>query len=168
MDYDLSATKINISDCRMLNLALGVHIWGDYRIIGNSLQPLFQGIQRNYMQINKPSAAFGQGGGGVHVYHFNPDQATDLEISNNKIDVEGTKNVYNEVKNITFFPNPAKDNITFSDFVNKVTVLDMYGKTIKDIIINGTYLDTSNFKKGIYYLKIDSNKTEQNLKLIIE
>jgi len=55
-----------------------------------------------------------------------------------------------KLKNI--FPNPAKDNLNFSEEVSNVTITDLSGRIVKQIPTSGKTVDVSKLAKGIYII----------------
>jgi len=68
----------------------------------------------------------------------------------------------NKIETIRIYPNPAKDNITIetnSDKEQRIEIIDLVGQTVyTNIINNKETINTSAFAKGVYILKIYSNK----------
>lgn len=72
---------------------------------------------------------------------------------------------------IALHPNPAKDKLYFNNLTSiaNIEVLSIDGKTIlqKNILQNKSYLNVSNLKKGLYYLKfIDKENVSSVSKFI--
>lgn len=75
----------------------------------------------------------------------------------------------------TFYPNPAKNQVTISGVSNGITdliLLDSLGKQLKKITfdINGDFkknLDLSYLKDGVYMLKVITN-SEEILKKVVK
>ncbi len=78
-------------------------------------------------------------------------------LSASEFDVSNNNNV--------FYPNPAKDTITFTEPVQSVSVFDMTGKLIAVILANDTVVDVSKLSKGFYVLKVTTQKGENSYKL---
>jgi hypothetical protein len=59
---------------------------------------------------------------------------------------------------ITIFPNPVSAILTINSMqqINAITVLDIFGKKMKDITLNANQatLDLSDFSIGVYFLKV--------------
>jgi Secretion system C-terminal sorting domain/FG-GAP-like repeat len=71
---------------------------------------------------------------------------------------------------VTFFPNPAKDIVTFksSENIDKITIYNLLGQEFfsKEINSNETTVDVSNFSNGTYIAKMTSNGKTESLKLV--
>ena len=72
---------------------------------------------------------------------------------------------------ISIYPNPAKDSFTINNngnfAINKITIYDVLGKVVYQANAVGNSIDTSNFKTGLYLVKIDSNSNSITKKLIV-
>jgi hypothetical protein len=72
------------------------------------------------------------------------------------------------------YPNPAKDVLTINTSafpLQHVSIFDVAGKTIKEIKVNNvdlTTVDVSDLSKGIYLVKLTSNKATTVKKIIIK
>jgi Leucine-rich repeat (LRR) protein len=69
---------------------------------------------------------------------------------------------------ISFSPNPAQNEIVFSSIVNSVTIYDLNGRLIKRSIVNGSNIDISDCKQGLYIINIESEDGFFSSKLIVE
>ena len=69
---------------------------------------------------------------------------------------------YSKTEAIRVYPNPAKDNLTIETNSNtdqKIEILNLFGQTIyKTYIYRKSIINTSAFAKGIYILKLSSDK----------
>jgi hypothetical protein len=85
----------------------------------------------------------------------------------------------NNINNLTLYPNPASENMTIefnsvSSTTIKIELLDVTGKVIKNVNANnviGDYkysMNTSDLAKGIYFLKISSDKSIETKKVIVD
>lgn len=88
-------------------------------------------------------------------------------------DVSNYKN--GNKKSLKIYPNPAKD-VIYIDFLNfnkeniQLSIYDIFGKTIYQNNIlnkNNISLNTSQFTKGIYFIKINSNSYHSVNKIVI-
>ncbi|WP_309608660.1 T9SS type A sorting domain-containing protein [Flavobacterium sp.] len=80
--------------------------------------------------------------------------------------------------NVKIYPNPALNEITisFSEILNpdvKVKIIDLLGRTsfsgnYENTITNDIKIDVSNFEKGNYIIKIESNDEYVTKKIIVE
>lgn len=78
--------------------------------------------------------------------------------------------VYNlNSENIILYPNPARDFITFNTtdiLIENISVFDINNREVTPAIINNKIIDISNLKKGIYFLKIKTQNTTINKKVL--
>jgi hypothetical protein len=86
----------------------------------------------------------------------------------------GIAQLYSDT-HISISPNPAKDIVTISDNEMykemQVSIFDVQGKKIADYKFqkqNPINLDVSNFSKGIYFVKIKTEKSVETKKLAIQ
>jgi len=75
--------------------------------------------------------------------------------------------VSEKVQKINFYPNPAKDFISFNSKINQVTIYDLQGHEVLNVL-NPTKIDVRNLKSGIYILNAKASNEVFNSKLIIE
>ena len=61
-----------------------------------------------------------------------------------------------EAESISFFPNPTKSEITFSQAIEKVEVIDLTGKTILTFS-NVRTINIESLPAGVYYLRLTNN-----------
>lgn len=77
----------------------------------------------------------------------------------------------NVLSDLSIYPNPTSENITIKGLNNRnvnLEIYDMLGKSVLSKKINTTELiNVSEFRKGIYLLKIDSAGKTKTQKLII-
>lgn len=81
-------------------------------------------------------------------------------LSATKFDISNNSNV--------FYPNPAKNTITFTEPVQSVSVYDMTGKLIAVFLANDTVVNVSKLSKGFYVLNVTTPKGVSNYKLYKE
>jgi len=85
----------------------------------------------------------------------------------------------NSEENLTIYPNPVKDKINFSfanigqDNLFDLTIYDLSGREIlskKAQFVNGNYtitIDNTNYKSGIYFVRLKSDSILMNKKIVI-
>ncbi|MBQ2396042.1 MAG: leucine-rich repeat domain-containing protein [Bacteroidales bacterium] len=72
-----------------------------------------------------------------------------------------------ETESISFFPNPTKSEITFSQAIEKVEVIDLIGKTILTFT-NAKTINIESLPAGVYYLRLTNNDKTIMQKVIKE
>jgi hypothetical protein len=82
----------------------------------------------------------------------------------------GINTINNAESNISVFPNPTQDYLSFSnkEILDNVTVYDLNGRAIKTYQNVSKGIDVSFLEKGIYLVKINTNEQIQTLKFIKE
>ncbi len=88
--------------------------------------------------------------------------------------LSNSQNIKNNIiNNKTFvYPNPAHNQIIIENkeaFSGKIQILDITGKTVKQIIANKKLLQTidiNNLQSGIYFLQLQRNDTIETIKFI--
>ncbi|MBQ2375377.1 MAG: leucine-rich repeat domain-containing protein [Bacteroidales bacterium] len=70
-----------------------------------------------------------------------------------------------EVENLSFFPNPTKSKITFSQTIENIEVIDLTGKTILTFS-NAKTIDIDALPSGTYYLRLTDNEKTTLRKVI--
>lgn len=63
-------------------------------------------------------------------------------------------------KEISLFPNPAKENITFSEEISNIKITDLSGKIIKQISNSEKSINVSKLVKGTYIITATSKSGE--------
>ena len=72
-----------------------------------------------------------------------------------------------ETESISFFPNPTKSEITFSQAIEKVEVIDLTGKAILTFT-NAKTINVESLPSGAYYLRLTNNDKAIMQKVIKE
>ena len=72
-----------------------------------------------------------------------------------------------EAESISFFPNPTKSEITFSQAIEKVEVIDLTGKAIFTFT-NAKTINIESLPSGAYYLRLTNNDKAIMRKMIKE
>lgn len=70
-----------------------------------------------------------------------------------------------EVENLSFFPNPTRSKITFSQAIEKIEVIDLTGKTLLTFT-NAIEIDIDALPSGTYYLRLTDNEKTMLRKVI--
>ena len=102
-----------------------------------------------------------------------PTTKTDRELLFRSYFAQNTstaiQNLVSEKKYAICYPNPVSDilNIQLPENNNRIIMFDMVGNKVYDQHISADYqLDMSNFKTGIYFLKIENRSGTNNTKVI--
>lgn len=70
------------------------------------------------------------------------------------------------------FPNPANDQVTVksTEMINSIQIFNNMGQMVYASTVNGNEITipTTNLNAGIYFLKVNTAKSSQNVKLIIK
>jgi len=76
----------------------------------------------------------------------------------------------NEITNnsISIYPNPAKNQLTINvaDKIENITIIDITGKTIKNMTPTSKTINVSELTKGIYFLKVKTTNSVVTSKFI--
>ena len=117
------------------------------------------------------------------VYDFKNDGNLDMVMGNKRGGLNfftqgfGTLSVTDIPVQVDFnlYPNPATDNITIklNDYPNNnqtIRVIDITGKLLmmEKITSHSTVLDVSQFKKGVYFVTLFSDKGQKTRKLVVQ
>ena len=70
-----------------------------------------------------------------------------------------------EEDNLTFYPNPATNRVTFSEMIERVELMDLTGKLIKSFE-NANEINIEGISSGVYFLKLQSSDKTIMRKLI--
>jgi len=98
----------------------------------------------------------------------------DFVVNGEQVYPDGWSSIGNlsDVGDIQIFPNPTKDILYIKgESINNVSITSLEGKLIlskTDVNSNYLEIDLSNYAKGIYLVKIMTNKGEKIEKLILE
>ena len=73
-------------------------------------------------------------------------------------------------QNISIYPNPVTSQLTLNTIekIERISILDVTGKTIKTLVPINNTIDVSDLVRGIYFLQIQSEKGISNSKFIKE
>jgi hypothetical protein len=91
-------------------------------------------------------------------YKILPRMASDVE------DVTGITEIKNNA--VSFYPNPATDNLTIYNVSGNINIIDITGKVVKTIKsnANNTVINVSGFAKGIYFLQLENGTVAKFIK----
>ncbi len=102
---------------------------------------------------------------GTYVQYFQTIEGCDSIITLNILSNVSLLDV--EYEEISFFPNPTKNEITFSQAIEKVEVIDLTGKAILTFS-NAREINIESLPAGAYYLRLTNNDKAVLRKLIKE
>lgn len=107
-------------------------------------------------------------------YFTTPSQKTAFRTHKN-LDNDGTEDLFESKKHIEIYPNPVINELNIALSINAETniqIIDILGKILIDETFNNSTeiakFDLSNFKKGIYLIRISSKDEILNSKIIKE
>lgn len=92
----------------------------------------------------------------------------------NKYDIRaiGTESIEEEVVSLGIYPNPVKNNLIIDadSKIEEVVIYDVYGKMVSEAqCLNDTKTaDVSNLNRGIYFVKVKTNKGEMVKRFVKE
>ena len=58
-----------------------------------------------------------------------------------------------DLTKLSFYPNPVKNTLKFSEKVSQITIFDLSGKAVKSVLTNSDSLDVSDLPKGNYMIQ---------------
>jgi len=116
------------------------------------------------------------------IYDFKNDGKLDLLLGNLKggltffTEGTGTLSLDEKSNEIDFhlYPNPANHLVTIQtnelENKNRIIVSDLVGKVVQDIDADSysTQIDVSNYKKGVYFVTVISQKGKKTRKLVVQ
>jgi hypothetical protein len=130
-----------------------------------SVNPTFDTTINATINAGETYAEFGfnESEAGTYVQNLQTEFGCDstitlvLSVNSSLIDIEETK--------ITFYPNPTKDKITFSQKIEKIEVIDLTGKTIFTFS-NAKTINIESLPSGAYYLRLTNEEKTTMQKVI--
>ena len=149
--------RINLTDSNTTSDLKYVTVIGNFGVTTQSINPQFQqtGTWYNLMDNNSTinvtdtHATISLAPGEYKV--FGSSQAT---LANEEFETL--------TKKLFIYPNPTNTNLSLSVEANQIVIFDTLGRKIKEFKGNftqGQLLDVSDLKKGLYLLKINSNRS---------
>ena len=102
---------------------------------------------------------------GTYVQYFQTIEGCDSIITLNILSNVSLLDV--EYEEISFFPNPTKSEITFSQAIEKVEVIDLTGKAILTFT-NAKTINIESLPAGAYYLRLTNEEKTSMRKVIKE
>ena len=100
---------------------------------------------------------------GTYVQYFQTIEGCDSIITLNILSNVSLLDV--EYEEISFFPNPTKSEITFSQAIEKVEVIDLTGKAILTFT-NAKTINIESLPTGAYYLRLTNDEKTSLQKVI--
>ena len=99
-------------------------------------------------------------------------EGNNLYIDDINMDYITNENVI-ESDNIIMYPNPATNKLTIHNdrfFIRNIEIIDVSSKLVKELTVdnNQVSVDISNLEKGVYFVKIKTEKSKIVKKLIIK
>lgn len=88
-----------------------------------------------------------------------------VNFSTSTLSIIDIKNQQEEFK---IYPNPAKDNIYFNEFIKFAEVTDITGKRIKSYNIETKTINISAIEKGFYLIQVQTNQGKKYSKKLIK
>ncbi len=107
-----------------------------------------------YAAVN---AANGDGATSGDVIYLSTNQATVAPVGSEELEDDN---------NLSFYPNPAKNTLYFSEKLNSVRVFDLNGKLVRQAA-EVSDLNLSDLNEGIYLVQLDQEGASQLQKLIV-
>jgi len=89
----------------------------------------------------------------------------------NMVATLGTSDLAEKSNRIIFYPNPAKETVSFknADEIKSVGIYDSTGKMVKSLLLNGSSINVSALISGNYYMEITLKDGSKKIeKLIVE
>ena len=122
-----------------------------------SINPTFDTTINATINAGETYAEFGfnESEAGTYVQNLQTEAGCDstitlvLSVNSSLLDVEQTE--------ITFYPNPTNSEITFSQAIEKVEVIDLTGKTILTFT-NAKTINIESLPSGAYYLRLTNDE----------
>jgi len=105
----------------------------------------------------------------IKIYDEAISAATVLALYNESNPTVGVNE--NPIPNqIRLYPNPSSSqlNITSSEALEKISIIDLTGKTIRTIVNPSNSIDVSELSKGLYFLQVHSKNGISNKRFVKE
>lgn len=67
-----------------------------------------------------------------------------------------------------FWPNPAQGNINLTEGVSNITIYDLQGSLVKEVVMPAQSVSVEGLNPGIYLIRITLNGNEHNHRLVIK
>jgi hypothetical protein len=126
-------------------------------VLTASLSPNYQWYQNGNLLNGQTFQTF--------VGNFNPNAAYTVSTSSNDgcivfSEPYGINSLDEISKKIKIFPNPSSNFIEISDMdnISKISITDINGKSVYETTENKTVINISKLNKGIYFIKIETEK----------
>lgn len=73
-----------------------------------------------------------------------------------------------ETSSLSYYPNPVKEVLSFSEEVSNVKITDISGRTVKQFSKPGKSVDLSNLSKGVYIMSATTEEGKTVIKKIMK
>ncbi|MCB9201432.1 MAG: T9SS type A sorting domain-containing protein [Flavobacteriales bacterium] len=152
----------------------------ELRIDGNKVEFIFEGINLPFDDANNdgyvafkiktlPTVTLGDELKNKADIYFDFNFPIETNKYVTTVETLSSEEILRQAQNdITFFPNPASEKVTFNEEVQSVQIFNLSGQLLQTSIVNGTELNISELAKGNYILKITTKKGTAIEKLIKE
>lgn len=81
---------------------------------------------------------------------------------------ETNKNLDHQLPSLTYYPNPVKDILNFTEAIDKAEVYDITGKLVLATNAATQSINLNPLQKGLYMVRASQNGTTSNIKIIKE
>jgi hypothetical protein len=152
--YEGVLVKVNAAVCTDPNAGFGM-----FKIYDNTDTVLVDDVIYHYnASLNALYNVTGVVDYSYSEYKILPRMASDVE------DVTGITEIKNNA--VSFYPNPATDNLTIYNVSGNINIIDITGKVVKTIKsnANNTVINVSGFAKGIYFLQLENGTVAKFIK----
>lgn len=96
-------------------------------------------------------------------YSANLDSTFDCQLSTS------LQSITSAQEDITLYPNPLKDRARLSNSakIERLSLFDTKGRAVSEFRADGSYLDFSEVRNGLYFLRIESRGSIETVKVIV-
>ncbi|MCB9202599.1 MAG: T9SS type A sorting domain-containing protein [Flavobacteriales bacterium] len=152
----------------------------ELRIDGNKVEFIFEGINLPFDDVNNdgyvafkiktlPTVTLGDELKNKADIYFDFNFPIETNEYVTTVETLSSEEILRQAQNdVSFFPNPASEKVTFSEEVQSVQIFNLSGQLLQTSIVNGIELNVSELAKGNYILKITTEKGIAIEKLIKE
>ncbi|MCB9202797.1 MAG: T9SS type A sorting domain-containing protein [Flavobacteriales bacterium] len=142
----------------------------ELRIDGNKVEFIFEGINLPFDDANNdgyvafkiktlPTVTLGDELKNKADIYFDFNFPIETNEYVTTVETLSSEEILRQAQNdVSFFPNPASEKVTFNEEVQSVQIFNLSGQLLQTSIVNGTELNISELKAGNYILKITTKK----------